>query len=120
RARVQHFPVKTISIIAVFFLPAVIALAAPTPPERRPNVSNKALITKTAPPISTDSQTSAANSAALHKLAADYYNWRDENYPVASSGSGLHTWDNRLTDYSAAKIRERAQHVRKLLDQLGA
>jgi recombinational DNA repair ATPase RecF len=56
----------------------------------------------------------------LHKLADDYYNWRNENYPVASSEAGLHTWDNRLTDYSAAKIAERAQHVRKLLDQVRA
>ena len=78
------------------------------------------MITKTAPPITTESKASAADSAALHKLADDYYNWRNENYPVASSEAGLHTWDNRLTDYSAAKIAERAQHVRKLLDQVRA
>src|SRR5436305_8449748 len=89
-------------------------------PQERPDVSNKALITKTAPPITTESKTSAADSAVLHKLAEDYYNWRNENYPVASSEAGLHTWDNRLTDYSAAKITERAQHVRKLLDQVRA
>src|SRR5207244_4002393 len=64
--------------------------------------------------------TSAADSVALHKLADDYYNWRNENYPVASSDAGLHTWDNRLADYSAGKIAERAQHVRKLLDQVRA
>ena len=86
----------------------------------RPDVSNKALITKTAPPITGESKPPAADSAALHKLADDYYNWRNENYPVASSEAGLHTWDNRLTDYSAAKIAERAQHVRKLLDQVRA
>ena len=89
-------------------------------PRERPDVSNKALITKTAPPITTESKASAADSAALHKLADDYYSWRNENYPVASSEAGLHTWDNRLTDYSAAKIAERAQHVRKLLDQVRA
>jgi len=50
----------------------------------RPDVSNKALITKTAPPITTESKASAADSSALHKLADDYYNWRNENYPVAS------------------------------------
>ncbi|PYK69602.1 MAG: hypothetical protein DME45_01300, partial [Verrucomicrobia bacterium] len=94
---------KTKSIVAALFFLAAIALAAPTPPERRPNVSNKALITKTAPPISTDSKASPGDSAALHKLAGDYYNWRNENYPVNSSGLGLHTWDNRLTDYSAGK-----------------
>ena len=89
-------------------------------PRGRPDVSNKALITKTAPPITTESKASAADSAALRKLADDYYSWRNENYPVASSEAGLHTWDNRLTDYSAAKIAERAQHVRKLLDQVRA
>ena len=89
-------------------------------PRERPDVSNKALITKTAPPITTESKASSADSAVLHKLADDYYSWRNENYPVASSEAGLHTWDNRLTDYSAAKIAERAQHVRKLLDQVRA
>ncbi|PYK93145.1 MAG: hypothetical protein DME40_04005 [Verrucomicrobia bacterium] len=93
---------------------------ARSPREVRPDVSNKALITKTAPPITGESKAPAADSAALHKLADDYYNWRNENYPVASSEAGLHTWDNRLTDYSAAKIAERAQHVRKLLDQVRA
>jgi uncharacterized protein (DUF885 family) len=88
-------------------------------PRERPDVSNKALITKTAPPI-TEGKASVADSAALHKLAEGYYNWRNENYPVASSEAGLHTWDNRLTDYSAAKIAERAKHVRKLLDQVRA
>jgi len=93
---------------------------ARSPREVRPDVSNKALITKTAPPITAESKAPAADSAALHKLADDYYNWRNENYPVASSEAGLHTWDNRLTDYSAAKIAERALHVRKLLDQVRA
>ena len=41
--------------------------------------------------------------ADLHKLAADYYNWRNQNYPVASSDAGLHTWDNKLTDYSLSR-----------------
>jgi uncharacterized protein (DUF885 family) len=97
-----------------------LAEAAPSPPMQRPDVSNKALITKTAPPITAGTKAGGSDSAALHKLAQEYYNWRNENYPVASSGSGLHTWDNRLTDYSAAKITERAQHVRNLLDQVRA
>jgi uncharacterized protein (DUF885 family) len=58
--------------------------------------------------------------AALRKIADDFYAWRNENFPVYSSDAGLHTWDNRLTDYSAAKISERAQHIRKLLDQVRA
>jgi uncharacterized protein (DUF885 family) len=85
------------------------------PPARKPDISNKALITK-----QTSVVTSTIDAAALHKLADDYYNWRNENYPVRSSEAGLHTWDNALTDYSAAKIAERAQHVRKLLEQIRA
>src|SRR5207237_1766022 len=112
--------VKTTSILAFLFLFPPIATPQPEPHARTPDVSNKALITKTAPPITTESKASAADSAALHKLADDYYNWRNENYPVASSEAGLHIWDNRLTDYSAGKLAQRAQHVRKLLDQVRA
>ncbi len=60
------------------------------------------------------------DAAALRKLAQDYYNWRNENYPVRSSEAGLHTWDDRVTDYSTTKIAERAQHVHKLLEQVRA
>ena len=63
-------------------------------------------------------QSVSAATAALHKMAEDYYGWRNENYPVRSSYAGLHTWDNQLTDYSPAKIAERAQHVRSLLEKL--
>ena len=59
-------------------------------------------------------------AAALHKLADDYYNWRNLTNPVGSSESGLHTWDDKLGDYSPAKINERNQYVRKLLDQVRA
>jgi uncharacterized protein (DUF885 family) len=86
-----------------------------TPSQRNPDISNKALITKQTPVVN-----STVDAAALHKLADDYYNWRNENYPVRSSDAGLHTWDNALTDYSVAKIVARAEHVRKLLDQVRA
>ena len=59
-------------------------------------------------------------SAALHKLADDFYTWRNENYPVGSSDRGLHTWDDRLTDRTPAKIAERAQYIRGLLDKVRA
>ncbi len=91
--------------------------------ERNPDVSNKALITKSTPSISPDAfknQSVSAAAAALHKMADDYYAWRNENYPVQSSDSGLHTWDKRLTDYSPAKIAERAQYVHKLLEKVRA
>jgi uncharacterized protein (DUF885 family) len=94
-----------------------------SPAGRNPDVSNKALITKSTPSINADAfknQSPDATAAALHKMADDYYAWRNENYPVRSSYAGLHTWDDRLTDYSPAKIAERAQHVRSLLDKVRA
>ena len=59
-------------------------------------------------------------AAALRKLAGDYYNWRNEHDPVSSSNSGLHTWDDKLGDFSPAKIAERAQHVHSLLEKVRA
>lgn len=79
---------------------------------RTPDVSNKALITSVTPEMGGNNSGAAA---ALHKLANEYYDWRNQQYPVRSSDAGLHTWDDRLTDYSPAKIVERAQHVRELL-----
>jgi uncharacterized protein (DUF885 family) len=76
------------------------------------DLANKALITK--------SGDDTLMAAALSKMAKDYYGWRNENYPVQSSEAGLHTWDNRLTDYSPAKMNERAQHERALLDKVRA
>jgi uncharacterized protein (DUF885 family) len=90
---------------------------AQTPAQRPPDVSNKALITKQTPVMVNQR---SGDPAVLRKLADDYYAWRNENYPVRSSEAGLHTWDNRLTDYSAGKVAERAAHVRRLLDQVRA
>jgi len=104
----------------------IIALSiaeAQSPSARNPDVSNKALITKSTPSINTDvfkNQNADASAAALRKMADDYYAWRNENYPVRSSDAGLHTWDDRLTDYSPSKIAERAQHVRSLLNKVRA
>jgi uncharacterized protein (DUF885 family) len=113
---------------ADFFLIVIVLLApgsseAQSPSGRNPDVSNKALITKSTPSINEDafkSKGADATPAALHKMADDHYAWRNENYPVRSSDAGLHTWDDRLTDYSSAKIAERAQHVRSLLDKVRA
>jgi microcystin-dependent protein/uncharacterized protein (DUF885 family) len=106
-------------IIALTAFTTASLFAQPTP-EKGADVSNKALITKAAPTISPSAGAGTGDIATLRKMADDYYAWRNENYPVGSSDSGLHTWDDRLTDYSAAKIAERAQHVRKLLDQVRA
>ena len=58
--------------------------------------------------------------ADLQKLAADYYNWRNQNYPVASSDAGLHTWDNKLTDYSLSAVLMRRLHVKEVLGKVRA
>jgi uncharacterized protein (DUF885 family) len=102
------------SIIVLSLLTAASLFAQPTP-DPKTDVSNKALLTKVTPPAK------AGNDiTALRKMADEFYAWRNENFPVGSSDSGLHTWDNRLTDYTPAKIAERSQHVRKLLDQVRA
>jgi uncharacterized protein (DUF885 family) len=56
--------------------------------------------------------------ATLHRLAEDYYNWRNLQFPVFASDAGLHTWDNRLTDYSPAAIAARRARVANLLAQV--
>jgi uncharacterized protein (DUF885 family) len=56
-----------------------------------------------------------ATPTTLRKLADDYYTWRNENYPVFSSDAGLHTWDNKPTDYSPAAIAARRARVVQLL-----
>ena len=58
--------------------------------------------------------------ADLQKLAADYYTWRNQNYPVASSDSGLHTWDNKLTDYSLSGVLMRRLQVKEVLAKVRA
>ena len=98
----------------MMFLGAL-AVNGQTPDQTKPDLSNKALLTKPGPSLQ-----GRAEATALHKLAIDYYDWRNEQFPVRSSDAGLHTWDDRLTDYSPARIAERAQHVRTLLDQVNA
>ena len=61
---------------------------------------------------------SPGSPETLRRLAGDYYNWRNQNYPVASSDIGLHTWDNKLTDYSPAAIAARRARVVSLLAQV--
>ena len=117
-------PVKLLNFfLIVFLLLAMASSRAQPPPARNPDVSNKALITKSTPTINADrfnNQSAETAAAALRKMADDYYGWRNENDPVRSSDAGLHTWDDRLTDYSPAKIAERAEHVRSLLDKVRA
>src|SRR5688572_24450899 len=53
--------------------------------------------------------------ADLQRIATQYYNWRNQNFPVASSDAGLHNWDNRLTDYSLSAVLARRLHAKELL-----
>ena len=114
-------PLLVVSIRTMRLITALVAFttasvfAQPTP-EPRSDVSNKALVTKATP-----STAKGGNDiAALRKIAEEFYAWRNENFPVSSSEAGLHTWDNRLTDYAPAKISDRNLHIRKLLDQVRA
>jgi uncharacterized protein (DUF885 family) len=118
--------VKTVNKFLCGSLLIVVALqgvSAQSGSGRTPDVSNKALITKSTPTISAaafKNQNVNTAIAALHKLTDDYYAWRNENYPVNSSDAGLHTWDDRLTDYSPATIDERAKHVHAALEKVRA
>lgn len=58
--------------------------------------------------------------ADVRRLAEDYYKWRNENFPVFSSDAGLHTWDNRLTDYSLSSVLARRLHTKELLGKVMA
>jgi uncharacterized protein (DUF885 family) len=59
-----------------------------------------------------------ASPDTLRQLADEYYNWRNQNYPVFSSDAGLHIWDDKLTDYSPAAIAARRARVVQLLAQV--
>src|SRR5260221_12932726 len=72
--------------------------------------------------LSTSTARAQANAAPadLRKLADDYYNWRNQNYPVASSDAGLHTWDSKLTDYGLSALLARRLHVKEVLAKVRA
>src|SRR5437867_5397331 len=59
-------------------------------------------------------------AASHHKLASKHYTNKNEKDPVSRSNAGLHTWDDRLADFSPARVAERAQHVRALLEKVRA
>jgi len=112
--------IRFIALSVIIISPGVILIAQPSP-DSRSDVSDKALIIKTTPTASSLAKKSGGSDiAALRKLADEYYSWRNENFPVSSSDSGLHTWDDKLTDYTSAKVSERADHVHKLLEQVRA
>jgi uncharacterized protein (DUF885 family) len=61
-----------------------------------------------------------ASPQTLRQIAEQYYQWRNQTHPVSSSDQGLHTWDEKLTDYSPAAIQDRVERVRLLLAQVQA
>lgn len=70
--------------------------------------------------ISTAHAQEPKTPADLHRLAQDYYNWRNQNFPVFSSDAGLHTWDNKLTDYSLSAVLARRLQVKEVLGKVRA
>src|ERR1051325_42973 len=58
--------------------------------------------------------------ADLHKVAADYYNGRNQQFPVFSSDAGLHTWDTKLTDYSLSAVLARRLYNKEALAKVRA
>src|SRR5258706_408006 len=61
-----------------------------------------------------------ATPTDLRKLAGDYYNWRNQQYPVSSSDAGLHTRDDKLTDYGLSALLARRLHVKEVLAKVKA
>jgi uncharacterized protein (DUF885 family) len=56
----------------------------------------------------------------LKRMADEYYRWRNQNFPTASSDMGLHTWDDKLTDYSLSAVLARRLYVTDLLNKVRA
>lgn len=63
---------------------------------------------------------SPGSPAELRRLADEYYAWRNQHYPVTSSDAGLHTWDNKLTDYTLSALLARRLHVKEVLAKVNA
>ncbi|MGH8165087.1 MAG: hypothetical protein ACREP1_12220, partial [Rhodanobacteraceae bacterium] len=109
---------KECLLLALLLAPSFSLAQAQMPAvQHTPDVSNKALITTATPNLDTDKN---GDAATLHKLADDFYNWRNEQFPGGSSGAGLHTWDDRLTNYAPEQIAARAAHVTELLQRVNA
>src|SRR5688572_33021510 len=69
-------------------------------------------------PIGKVSAQEPKTPADLHKLARDYYNWRNQNYPVTSIDAGLHTWEDKLTNYSLSPILARRLQAIEILGKV--
>src|SRR5437879_13475044 len=84
----------------IFIIVGTLLLHAQPTPRGQPDVSNKTLITNA-------NQDHVMGAAALHKLANDYYNWRNQSDPVSSSNGSLHTRDSQTTECTPTQQLER-------------
>lgn len=64
--------------------------------------------------------TTAQTPADLRRMSDEYYRWRNQNFPTSSSDMGLHTWDDKLTDYSLSAVLARRLYVTDLLNKVRA
>jgi len=62
--------------------------------------------------------TTAQTPADLRRMADEYYRWRNQNFPTSSSDMGLHTWDDKLTDYSLSGVLARRLYVTDLVNKV--
>src|SRR5262245_43471403 len=53
---------------------------------------------------STNMLEAAQDYAGLLELAKEYYDWQAETSPTVATDSGLHTYDDRLADFSPAAL----------------
>lgn len=70
--------------------------------------------------ISCTSASAQGSPDQLRHWAHAYYEWHAQNDPVQASDEGLHTWDDRLLDYSQGAIAERRRYIHDLLARVRA
>src|ERR1700683_5215345 len=58
--------------------------------------------------------------ATLRQMAHDYYQWQTREFPVDSSDAGLHSQDDKLTDFSKSAVANRQRHIHELLERVRA
>ena len=64
--------------------------------------------------------TTAQTPADLRRVADEFFRWRNQNYPIASSDAGLHTWDDKLIDFSLSAILARRLYIKEVLKKVQA
>ncbi|MGZ5494781.1 MAG: hypothetical protein ACXWHG_14345, partial [Thermoanaerobaculia bacterium] len=57
---------------------------------------------------------------SLREVAVSFYTWRQHNFPVWASDQGMHSFDDRLTDYSPTALANRKLFVERMLARMRA